>query len=100
MFVNKSSNVNFVKVKRFLNFLLLMKATIDRLQNKLERLVSKHQEVKSANLQLKQKLLSLQERLDKEQAKCFGIERQKQNLEAFGIFARRRAGYASSKTTN
>ena len=43
-----------------------MKATIDRLQNKLERLVSMHQEVKSANLQLKQKLFSLQERLDKE----------------------------------
>ncbi len=67
MFVNKSSNVNFVLVKRFLNFLLLMKATIDRLQNKLERLVSKHQEVKSANLQLKKKLLSLQEKLEKEQ---------------------------------
>lgn len=43
-----------------------MKATIDRLQNKLERLVSKHREVKSANIQLKQKLLSLQENLDKE----------------------------------
>ena len=44
-----------------------MKATIDRLQNKLERLVSKHQEVKFANLQLKEKLLSLQEQLEKEQ---------------------------------
>ena len=44
-----------------------MKATIDRLQNKLVRLVSKHKEVKSTNLQLKQKLLSLQEHLTKEQ---------------------------------
>ena len=44
-----------------------MKATIDRLQNKLERLVSVHQEVKSSNLQLKEKLLSLQEHLEKEQ---------------------------------
>ena len=44
-----------------------MKATIDRLQNKLERLVSKHQEVKSANLQLKEKLFSSQEQLKKEQ---------------------------------
>ena len=44
-----------------------MKATIDRLQNKLERLVSKHQEVKSANNQLKAKLLSLKEQLKKEQ---------------------------------
>ena len=44
-----------------------MKATIDRLQNKLERLVSKHQEVKSTNLRLKEKLLSLQEQLEKEQ---------------------------------
>ena len=44
-----------------------MKATIDRLQNKLERLVSKHQDVKSANIQLKQKLLSIQDLLKKEQ---------------------------------
>ena len=44
-----------------------MKATIDRLQNKLERLVSKHNEIKSANLQLKKKLLSLKEQLEKEQ---------------------------------
>jgi len=44
-----------------------MKATIDRLQNKLERLVSKYQEVKSTNLQLKEKLLSSQEQLKKEQ---------------------------------
>ena len=44
-----------------------MKATIDRLQNKLERLVSKHQEVKSANQLLKEKLMSLQEQLEKEQ---------------------------------
>ena len=44
-----------------------MKATIDRLQNKLERLVSKHHEIKSANQQLKKKLLSLQEQFEKEQ---------------------------------
>ena len=43
-----------------------MKATIDRLQNKLERLVSNYKEVKSDNIQLKQKLLSLQEHLDEE----------------------------------
>ena len=44
-----------------------MKATIDRLQNKIERLVSKYQEVNSTNLQLKEKLFSSQEQLKKEQ---------------------------------
>ena len=68
MFVNKSSNVNFVKVKRFLNFFVAHESkTIVRLQNKLERLVSKHHEIKSANQQLKTKLLSLQEQFEKEQ---------------------------------
>ena len=67
LFVNKSSNVNFVVLKRFLNFLLFMKVTIDRLQSKLELLVSKHQEVKSANLQIKDNFLSLQKQLEKEQ---------------------------------
>ena len=42
-----------------------MKATINRIQNKIERLVSEYQEVKSVNMQLKQKLLSLQDQLDK-----------------------------------
>ena len=44
-----------------------MKATIDRLQNKLERLISKYQEVKSDNLQLKEKLLSLQKQFEKQE---------------------------------
>ena len=42
-----------------------MKATINRIQNKIERLVSEYQEVKSVNMQLKQKLLSLQDQLEK-----------------------------------
>lgn len=42
-----------------------MKATINRLQNKIERLVSEYQEVKSVNTQLKNKLLSLQDQLEK-----------------------------------
>ena len=44
-----------------------MKATINRLQNKIERLVSEYQEVKSVNAQLKHKLLSLQDQLEKKQ---------------------------------
>jgi len=42
-----------------------MKATINRLQNKVERLVSEYQEVKSVNTQLKHKLLTLQDQLEK-----------------------------------
>lgn len=42
-----------------------MKATINRLQNKVERLVSEYQEVKSINTQLKHKLLTLQDQLEK-----------------------------------
>ena len=51
-----------------------MKATIDRLQKKLERLVSKHQEEKSSNLLLKERLLSLQEQLKKEQQSVLDLK--------------------------
>jgi uncharacterized protein (DUF3084 family) len=51
-----------------------MKATIDRLQNKLEKLLAKHQEVKLAHEQLKGQLLDINEQLSQQ-------EQQNQELE-------------------
>ncbi len=50
-----------------MNTLLLMKATIDRLQHKLEKLVAKHQDVKVANVRLTDQMTQLRQQLDTQQ---------------------------------
>lgn len=50
-----------------MNTLLLMKATIDRLQHKLEKLVTKHQDVKVANVRLTDQMTQLRQQLDTQQ---------------------------------
>ena len=44
-----------------------MKATIDRLQHKLEKLVSKHEDVKITNVRLTDQIIQLRKQLDTQQ---------------------------------
>tara|TARA_B110000467_G_scaffold142232_1_gene143528 strand:- start:23 stop:304 length:282 start_codon:yes stop_codon:yes gene_type:complete len=51
-----------------------MKATIDRLQHKLEKLVAKHEDVKGANVRLTDQMTQLRQQLDTQQESVQELE--------------------------
>ena len=76
-----------------------MKATIDRLQQKVEKLVERYRASETTNLSLNQQLSSLQLQLEENRNRISDLK-EKQNFEAFGISSRKRRRYQSNKATN